>query len=125
MQALLREERKARAKGIASVPLNTQLVHGIVRQYLLHYAYRDTLAAFDSDTGGSMALYVCMGGCTTSDGSMGWVHGTVRHMMGWVRGIGNNGSGKSPPHTHTHIDDVDGDIDMLCTTCTGYGDGDT
>ncbi|KAG1656322.1 hypothetical protein FOA52_006653 [Chlamydomonas sp. UWO 241] len=51
IEALLCETRAARAAAVEKVPLSTPLVHSVVRQYLLHYGYRDTLNAFDSDVG--------------------------------------------------------------------------
>ncbi len=53
VEAQLKKERERRRKAVENVPLSPSVNHSIVRSYLLHFGYYDTLAAFDAANGGS------------------------------------------------------------------------
>ncbi|KAJ7522175.1 hypothetical protein O6H91_19G086200 [Diphasiastrum complanatum] len=53
IEALIQEERERRQRAVENVPLPLSISHSIVRAYLLHYGYQDTLAAFDDACGGT------------------------------------------------------------------------
>lgn len=48
---MLHDEAEAKAAAISASSLSHASVHSLVRQYLLHYGYADTLAAFDKAAG--------------------------------------------------------------------------
>lgn len=51
LEGMIAEEQEAAAAAVSAVPLCHGAVHRLVRQYLVHYAYADTLAAFDAAAG--------------------------------------------------------------------------
>ncbi|CAM6100520.1 unnamed protein product [Calypogeia fissa] len=53
VDALVQEERERRQRSVESVPLPLSVSHSVVRTYLLHYGYQDTLTAFDVASGGT------------------------------------------------------------------------
>ncbi len=59
VEALVQEERERRHRAVENVHLPPSASHSIVRAYLLHYGYHDTLAAFDAASGGSFPPVVC------------------------------------------------------------------
>ncbi|GIL63044.1 hypothetical protein Vafri_17192 [Volvox africanus] len=48
---MLAEEKAAHRAAIDRIPVSPGITHEIVRQYLLHYGYEDTLRAFDEAAG--------------------------------------------------------------------------
>lgn len=52
-EALVQEERERRQRAVESVLLPANTSHSIVRAYLIHYGYHETLTAFETATGGS------------------------------------------------------------------------
>lgn len=53
VDAFTHEEREKRNKQVESLPLPFSVSHSVVRGYLLHYGYQETLAAFDAASGGA------------------------------------------------------------------------
>ncbi|BBN00100.1 Ran-binding protein 9/10 [Marchantia polymorpha subsp. ruderalis] len=53
IEAMVQEERERRQRSVESVPLPLSISHNVVRTYLLHYGYQDTLTAFDVASGGT------------------------------------------------------------------------
>eukprot|EP00249_Psilotum_nudum_P007140 c20336_g1_i1 orf=333-1706(+) len=51
LEALAQEERERRQRAIENMSLPLSVSHSIVRAYLLHYGYQDTLMAFDATSG--------------------------------------------------------------------------
>eukprot|EP00850_Spirogloea_muscicola_P020741 SM000225S07020 [mRNA] locus=s225:120356:123276:+ [translate_table: standard] len=51
VEAMIQEERARRQRAIESVPLPLQVSHSLVRDYLLHHGYQETLVAFDLANG--------------------------------------------------------------------------
>lgn len=51
VEAMVKEERESQQREIQSISISAGLTHRIVRDYLLHYGYADTLAAFDQAAG--------------------------------------------------------------------------
>lgn len=51
IEAVVQEERDRRHRQIESIVLPLSVSHSIVRSYLVHYGYKDTLQAFDSANG--------------------------------------------------------------------------
>ncbi|GIL63043.1 hypothetical protein Vafri_17192 [Volvox africanus] len=51
LEGMLAEEKAAHRAAIDRIPVSPGITHEIVRQYLLHYGYEDTLRAFDEAAG--------------------------------------------------------------------------
>ncbi|GAQ84119.1 spla ryanodine receptor domain-containing protein [Klebsormidium nitens] len=51
LEALVQEERERRQRAVELVEMPSSISHSIVRGYLLHYGYQDTLNAFDGSEG--------------------------------------------------------------------------
>ncbi|KXZ54134.1 hypothetical protein GPECTOR_5g234 [Gonium pectorale] len=51
LEGMLAEEKAAQRAAIESLPVSPGVSHQLVRQYLLHHGYQDTLAAFDEAAG--------------------------------------------------------------------------
>eukprot|EP00198_Chlamydomonas_reinhardtii_P005705 XP_001695041.1 predicted protein [Chlamydomonas reinhardtii] len=51
LEGMLAEERAAQRAAVERIPVSPGTSHALVRQYLLHYGYADTLAAFDAAAG--------------------------------------------------------------------------
>ncbi|KAL3698051.1 hypothetical protein R1sor_012127 [Riccia sorocarpa] len=70
IEALVQEERERRQRSVESVSLPLSVSHSVVRTYLLHYGYQDTLAAFDVACGGTFPPVVVTSSesSTASDG---------------------------------------------------------
>ncbi|XP_002992236.2 ran-binding protein M homolog [Selaginella moellendorffii] len=58
VEALIQEEREKRQAEVENVPLPLSVSHSIVRAYLLHYGYQETLEAFDDACGGTFPSVV-------------------------------------------------------------------
>lgn len=51
VEALAQEEREKLQREIETLPLPLSISHSVVRSYLLHYGYQETLQAFDAASG--------------------------------------------------------------------------
>ncbi|BDA46674.1 Ran-binding protein 10 [Coccomyxa sp. Obi] len=51
LDAMLEEEREQQEAAVQSIPIPAGVTHRLVREYLLHYGYADTLRAFDAAAG--------------------------------------------------------------------------
>eukprot|EP00245_Coleochaete_scutata_P013324 TRINITY_DN538_c0_g2_i1.p1 TRINITY_DN538_c0_g2~~TRINITY_DN538_c0_g2_i1.p1 ORF type:complete len:449 (-),score=62.75 TRINITY_DN538_c0_g2_i1:85-1431(-) len=55
IEVMAREERERRYRGVETIALSSSVSHSIVRAYLQHYAYGDTLQKFDEASAGIQA----------------------------------------------------------------------
>lgn len=60
IEALAQEERKRQQRAIENVHLSLHVSHSVVRAYLLHYGYQDTLFAFDAASGNMVPPVIFM-----------------------------------------------------------------
>lgn len=60
VEALAQEERKRQQRAIENVHLPLSVSHSVVRAYLLHYGYQDTLLAFDAASGNMVSPVIFM-----------------------------------------------------------------
>lgn len=60
IEALVREEREKQQRAVENVHLSLSVSHSVVRTYLLHYGYQDTLLAFDAASGNMVPPVIFM-----------------------------------------------------------------
>ncbi|GIL69885.1 hypothetical protein Vretifemale_659 [Volvox reticuliferus] len=51
LEGMLAEEKAAQRAAVDRIPVSSGVTHKLVRQYLLHYGYKETLCAFDEAAG--------------------------------------------------------------------------
>lgn len=64
LAGMIAEEHEAHNAAISAVPVPSSVLHDVVRQYLKHYGYADTLTAFEK---GCAATPSPSGGCTSME----------------------------------------------------------